>query len=243
MDDTLKMIQKQAFEDLEDARSRFQGWADGIVDEARKAVREEIVARRAQDPAATRRMVPISARHGTIRLISNSGKGSLWVDHRWWLLEGESIRLFSCARHGWQDANEHDGCSACAEENRIIANPDPKRCNNDYHPPECDSRGALCQQLETPIKVEPAEAKCGVVNCVREQGHEGDCSLGMTHCKACGAGIYIGNCCGEACTKVWLAEIEQAHRDKSKGKRFCRNCGAAHEVKSSFCGQCHRDQT
>jgi hypothetical protein len=57
-------------------------------------------------------------------------------------------------------------------------------------------------------------------------------------CKACGAEIYIGNCCNEDCTKVWLAEIEQAHRDKPKGKRFCRHCAQPHEMKSNYCGDC-----
>lgn len=60
----------------------------------------------------------------------------------------------------------------------------------------------------------------------------------MTRCKACNKEIYVGNCCGESCTKEWLAQIEQAHRDKSKGRRHCRQCGAAHEMKSNFCGEC-----
>ena len=25
------------------------------------------------------------------------------------------------------------------------------------------------------------------------------------HCKACGTEIYIGNCCGETCTRIWMA--------------------------------------
>jgi hypothetical protein len=58
------------------------------------------------------------------------------------------------------------------------------------------------------------------------------------HCKNCRTEIYIGNCCGEACTKAWMAEIEAAHRSKSKGRRFCKRCAQPHEMKSNFCGKC-----
>ncbi len=187
-----------------------------------------------------------------------------------------------------------DYCEVCVldpsmEKEIIVVNPDPKRCNDSYHAPECDSHGLDCKQHKVPI--EPPVLQCKWEDCLKrvtsawgtemyfceqhvdvcvknkticcaiqgcevhnlktrgqficeEHRKEGKNSL---PCKTCHEAIYFNltpagvaapQCCGEACTKKWVATIKKAHRDLSKGRRFCGSCGAAHEMKSNFCGNC-----
>ena len=122
-------------------------------------------------------------------------------------------------------------CEVCvldpSMEKAIVVNPTPKRCDDSYHAPECDSHGLNCTQHEVPIT--PFKDK----NPLR--------------CKTCHEAIYFDltpagvaapQCCSEACTKKWIATIKRAHRDLSKGRCFCNNCGAAHEMKSDLCAVC-----
>lgn len=136
----------------------------------------------------------------------------------------------------------------------ICVNPDPKRCDDPYHAPECDSYRLDCEQQQQEERKDAGEGPplCrwyddgAEMLCSYLAGHHGDHKFSRSwprvtpslECKNCLTAIEHGNCCSESCTKEWMATMEKAHRDKSKGRSFCKNCGQPHELKSNYCRDC-----
>lgn len=134
------------------------------------------------------------------------------VNGQWKLEIGKSMRFLNCIEHNWVVDNDAKGCSKC----KALEAPTQGRCIDCKKPRGCLDKEGVCRFCR-PNHLERSP---------------------MLNCKVCNEEIYWGNCCGEVCTKEWLASIEKAHRDKSKGRRFCKKCGAAHEMKSNHCAAC-----